>query len=311
MTTPIASLIIPSYRGAARLPALLDSLAAQENAPAFEVIVVIDGVDDGSVTLLENETRLDVKPIVFPKNRGRVAALNAGFEASRGEILIRCDDDLVPAPNYIAQHVRAHQGREVAVIGLYRNVYDPTPYAEAYGVAMDAVFRADAYRTSPELIWRYWAGNCSVTRSTWETVGLYDAQYRLYGWEDIDYGYRIHEAGVPVILDPSLETTHRVAAVTTQERTRRAAHAASARRIFETKHPDHPLPNAVPGDGLWNLLVRASAKTVARWPARLGASVDRILPLVPKPVGTKLVALAVESSAVGGYTRTSSAKEVF
>ena len=89
LVDPVASIVVPSFRCADRLPQLLDSLAAQDAAPSFEVIVVVDGVDDGSVALLENESRLDARSIVFPENRGRVAALNAGFEAARGDVLIR------------------------------------------------------------------------------------------------------------------------------------------------------------------------------------------------------------------------------
>lgn len=310
--TPQASVIVPSYRGAVRLPQLLDAFAQQaDGCPSFEVIVVIDGVDDGSVALIEAESRFPIRHILFPENRGRVAALNAGFEAACGEVLIRCDDDLVPAPDYIVQHLRQHEGRTVGVVGLYRNVYDTTPYAEAYGREMDRVFRTDAYRASPDLTWRYWAGNCSISRSTWNRIGAYDPDYRLYGWEDVDYGYRLHAAGIPVLLEQSLETTHRVAAVTTKERARRAAHAAGARRIFERKHPDHPLPSAVPGNGAWNSLVRVSSVTLARRPAVFGAAVDRIIAVMPRPIAKKLVALAVESSALAGYRNDEIVKEVF
>ena len=96
-TPPEASIIVPSYRGAGRLPALFDALAGQQiGGPDFEVIVVIDGVDDGSVALVEAESRFPVSPVLFPENRGRVEALNAGFGTARGRVLIRCDDDLVP-----------------------------------------------------------------------------------------------------------------------------------------------------------------------------------------------------------------------
>ncbi|MCT1429675.1 glycosyltransferase [Brachybacterium muris] len=309
---PAASVVIPSYRGAARLPALLDSLAAQqEGTPDFEVIVVIDGVDDGSVGLVDREDRIDVRAIVFPQNRGRVAALNAGFEAARGRVLIRCDDDLEPGPGFVSRHVEAHRDRPRGVIGLYLNVYEPTPYAVAYGKCADARHRADAYATIAELRWRYWAGNCSITRETWERVGPYDPEFRLYGWEDIDYGYRLHAAGIEVRLDPALETPHRVAAVTTAVRAQRAVHAAAARRIFEGKHPDSGLPPALPGRSIWNTAVRAVSPVTGRYPRQAGSAVDRVLPLLPIGVGRKLVALTVESAALAGYLDPGTAKEVF
>ncbi|WP_341854304.1 glycosyltransferase [Brachybacterium sp. GPGPB12] len=165
--------------------------------------------------------------IVFPENRGRVAALNAGFEVARGDVLIRCDDDLLPAVDYVAAHVSAHQDGPGGVIGLYLNEYSTTPYAEVYGKDADQRFRRDAYNSASAVTWRYWAGNCSITREIWEAVGPYDSEYRLYGWEDVDYGYRIHAAGFEVHLAPELETPHRVAAVTTAVRSRRASHSGA------------------------------------------------------------------------------------
>ena len=308
---PVASIIVPSYRGADRLPQLLDSLAAQKDStPSFEVVVVVDGVDDGSVALLENESRLDLRSIVFPENRGRVAALNAGFEAARGDVLIRCDDDLVPRPDYVSAHVNSHRDGPGGVIGLYLNEYSTTPYAEVYGKDADERFRRDAYGSAPSMAWRYWAGNCSITRAIWDSVGPYDPEYRLYGWEDVDYGYRIHKAGFEVRLAPELETPHRVAAVTTAIRARRASHSGAARRLFERKHPQAGLPDAIPGWSLWNALVRGLSRIPLK-PARLGSVVDALLRFLPRGVGRKIVALSVESAALGGYRSPHSAKERF
>lgn len=310
-TMPEASIIVPSFRGVRRLPQLLDALVAQAaGSPTFEVIVVIDGIDDGSVALVEAESRLQVSHIVFPENRGRVAALNAGFEAARGRVLIRCDDDLVPDSNYVCQHVAAHTGEPRGVVGLYLNVYEPSRYFEVYGRAADEALRSSAY-TDASRPWRYWAGNCSVTRETWEQVGHYDPRYRLYGWEDVDYGYRLHKAGVEVVLEPLLETEHRVAAVTTSVRAQRAFHAAAARKLFESIHGTNSLPPAIPSWSPWNAAVRAASHVVGRDPLAWGGKVDRVLALFPDAIATKLVALAVESAAVAGYRSPHSAKEVF
>lgn len=308
---PVASVVVPTYRGAARLPALLDALAAQEqDTPPFEVVVVVDGVDDGSPALLAAESRIDLRTIVLPENRGRVAALNTGFTAARGEVLIRCDDDLVPGTEYVAQHVAAHADGHGGAIGLYLNEHADTPYAAVYGREADVRFRRDAYAAPAGRVWRLWAGNCSVTREVWERIGGYDPRYRLYGWEDVDYGYRLHAAGMPVRLVRALETPHRVAAVTTASRARRARHSGAARRLFEATHPRAGLPSAVPPWSPWNALVRAASRLPVD-PGRSGGVVDRALPLLPAPVGRKLVALAVESAALGGYRRPERATEVF
>ena len=306
---PVASISVPSYRGVGRLPQLLDSLAAQnDGTPPFEVIVVVDGVDDGSVALLEAESRFALRSIIFPENRGRVAALNAGFEAARGGVLIRCDDDLVVPSGYVAAHVEAHtSGGAVGVVGPTRDVHAPSAYARAYGE--DAAKRSFAHvlSRSPADGWRLWAASCSITRETWESIGIYDDRYKGYGWEDVDYGYRLHAAGLPIKVVEAATADHHGPARTTRARSVKAFEAGGARATFRKLHPEAPIGAPAAGKGLWGAAVRLTASSLrssravdrgARW-------VDRILPLVPTPVGRKLVALAVEGADLAGAARSS------
>ncbi|MHA6513111.1 glycosyltransferase family 2 protein [Tessaracoccus sp. Z1128] len=301
----LASVIIPSRGGAQRLPALLSALAAQDD-PAWEAIVVIDGDIDGSASVVARyERQLPVHCIVFPENRGRVAALNAGFQAAAGDVLIRCDDDLVPDPGFIRTHKAEHLRGPHGAIGLYLNRLPDTPYALAYGRDADARFRRDAYAAASDRVWRYWAGNCSVTREVWEKVGPYDPDYRAYGWEDVDWGYRLHRLGVPVRLVPALETPHFVAAVTTRSRVLRAFHSGAARRLFEAKHGTDLLASAVPPQrGVWNRLVHLTARFGSRKGLDLASRcVDHSAAILPRAVSGKVIALLVEGAAVAGYQR--------
>ena len=300
MTT--ASVIIPSYRGAARLPRLLSCLAAQTSAD-WEAIVIIDGDVDGSEEVVERYRHLPVRSIVFPQNRGRVAALNAGFEAAEGDVLIRCDDDLAPAPDYVERHVSSHDGPEQGTIGLYRNVLIPSRYTTVYGERVDTLFRAQAYAAGADQRWRFWAGNVSMTRSAWEQIGGYEPRYRTYGWEDVDYGYRLHRAAIPVVLDPTLETDHYAAAVVTVSRVRRAYHSGQARRLFDEIHGAGASGPVVPEDRTaWNRSVTALADQLTyRRSAALAQVVDLAIRGLPVPVARKLVALLVEASSIAGY----------
>ena len=297
----LASIVIPSRGGAERLPRLLGALSAQDDSE-WEAIVVLDGDVDGSANVLDDyRAKLPLHVVVFPENRGRVAALNAGFSTATGEVLIRCDDDLEPAPDYVRRHKEAHAGDPVGVVGLYLNQLPPTPYARAYGVEADESFRQAAYGSPTP--WRYWAGNCSVTRATWERVGPYDPAYRAYGWEDVDWGYRLHAAGIPVRLEPALETTHHVAAVTAHSRATRAFHSGAARRLFEDIHGTSVLPPAAPeASGWWNRAVLGVGRSFSRRSVESWArAVDSLALALPRPVSKKLIALLVEGGALAGY----------
>jgi glycosyltransferase involved in cell wall biosynthesis len=300
-----ASLVVPSRGGAGRLPALLDCLAMQSH-PDWEAVVVLDGdVDDSEAVLRGAARRLPVTPVVLPENRGRSAALNAGFAVATGGVLVRCDDDLRPAPDYLARHVAHHVGRAaddpVGVVGLYLNRFPETAYARWYGRDWDQRYRRDAYRAGPDEAWRYWAGNVSVTRETFDRVGGYDPGFREYGWEDVDWGHRLHLAGVQVLLDPGLETVHAIAATTTADRALRAYYSGSARCRFEQKHGLAP---GGTGPGAWSRAVDLLAGRLDEQRSRrLGSVLDRRLGLLPPPTRRRAIALLVEAAARAGHRR--------
>ncbi|GAA4485974.1 glycosyltransferase family 2 protein [Microbacterium panaciterrae] len=312
MTAPLASIVVPTRGGSARLPRLFAALRAQTE-PAWEAIVVVDGDIDGSAAVIaEAAADLPVRALVLPENRGRSAALNAGFADARGGILIRCDDDLRPGPEYVAAHVARHAEGVCGVIGLYRNVYPDTAYARAYGRERDGRFRADAYAAPAESAWRYWAGNVSVARETYDRIGDYDTAFRAYGWEDVDWGYRLHQSGIGIVLAPELETPHHVAATTTEVRVTRAFLAGAAKRAFDAKHGLAPsdLARSDPASGgsastapagVWNRLVhRTAARHGLAELQRRARTADRVVARSPRWLAEKHVAWLVESAGLSG-----------
>lgn len=303
--TPAASVVVPSRGGAKRLPVLFAALTRQVTSD-FEVIVVVDGDIDDSATVVETwRDRLPLRAVIFPENRGRSTALNAGFVQARGGVLIRCDDDLEPHADWVSGHIAAHAAEPpLGVIGLYRNVFPDTPYARVYGESADHALRAGAYATSPDRRWRYWAGNVSVTRQTYDRVGDYDTRYRTYGWEDVDWGYRLHRAGVPIRLIPQLETTHHSPSTSTRARAQRAFLSGAARTTFEEIHGVTAFGRLQLPHGLWGGLVRGlAARGTEPRLARMAGLVDGVLPHAPQWLGEKAVALVVEAAAIAGHQR--------
>lgn len=285
------------------MPRLVRAFSRQDRDD-FEVIFVIDGDIDGSAEYLRSSAVKDIlaagKVIEFPENQGRSAALNAGHREASGTILIRCDDDLEPNPNFINEHVKAHNGEVCGVVGLTTNVYPETPFARVYGEDADRNFIEAALKTDASSTWRYWAANVSMPKELWNIVGPYDVNYRKYGWEDVDYGYRIHEAGFPVIISPTLLTIHHAGATTTRSRALRALHSGAAREIFLKRHGEHVLASGQsrsPWNSAVEIVGRVGTETVIGGAANL---TDLLLPLVPKKIGRKLVALLVEGAGLSG-----------
>lgn len=309
-----AAVIIPTRGGAAKLHYPLDALE-QQTEKDFQVIVVCDGDIDGSAKVVENYKKrgqLNIEAIVFAENQGRSKALNAGHRAAEADILIRCDDDLEPRPDYIAQHIRYHDRQhETGVIGLVHNKYPDTAHARAYGYYRDELFRKTAYERPQEEHWNYWNANASLSKKMFDKLGGYDERYRLYGWEDVDMGWMLHKAGVEIILAPELEANHYIAATTTANRATRALHSGAAKDIFVKKHGPNVLPAPSPR-GLWGQAVKLLSTLCTEKNINLmGNSIDKLADFLPSSISEKLMALLIEASGYAGTANPSRARKVF
>ncbi len=297
------SVVVPSHQGEQRLPTLLAALADQETHRKWELIVVLDGSSDASAEVVKGWThRLPITLIDRRDNRGRSATLNEGFARTKFEVLIRCDDDLVPAPGWMESFGRTvEQDPTMGVIGLYRNEYPATPYARVYGRYADARFRSEAYEFPKDRRWTYWAGNCAIHRDYWDLVGEYDAEtFASYGYEDIDWGYRLIQSGAGISLVPELETAHNVAAVTTEIRLKRAFQSGLAKARFEHKHRlDEPSRK---GHDPWTLAVRAGSQLRGQQAyEQVGRRIDGLLNRVPDSGGRRIIDLAIEAAHESGH----------
>ncbi len=107
-----------------RLRPVLDAIEAGEAAgrSGVEAILVDDGSSDRSLPLLREIAGRDarVKVISFNRNYGQHAAVLAGLEASRGDVVVTLDADLQNPPEDIAKLLaKAEEGFDV--VGGYRS----------------------------------------------------------------------------------------------------------------------------------------------------------------------------------------------
>lgn len=70
---------------------------------SYEIIFIDDGSTDGAFNLLKDlhQKDINVKTIKFRKNFGKTAAMSAGFDYARGEVIVTIDGDLQNDPQDI------------------------------------------------------------------------------------------------------------------------------------------------------------------------------------------------------------------
>lgn len=124
------SLVIPLYNEAESLPELCVWIkrVMDENNFSYEIILVDDGSNDGSWEVIKSlkKENAAISGIRFRRNYGKSAALNVGFEAAQGDVVITMDADLQDSPDEIPMLYHRILNENLDLIsGWKKKRYDP------------------------------------------------------------------------------------------------------------------------------------------------------------------------------------------
>jgi len=101
------SIVIPLYNEDESLPELTAWIERVMNMHQFfyEIILIDDGSTDKSWDVIEQlrNANSNIKAIKFQRNYGKSAALNEGFKAAQGEVIITMDADMQDSPDEIPE----------------------------------------------------------------------------------------------------------------------------------------------------------------------------------------------------------------
>ncbi|WP_026787094.1 glycosyltransferase family 2 protein [Planktothrix rubescens] len=199
------SIVIPTYN---RLPILQKCLKALEQQQYdhtitnYEVVLVDDGSTDGTLNWLE-ENKLDFPHVQLfcQSHQGPAAARNLGIEKALGETIIFIDSDLVVTETFLQSHVDSlvegyQTSDKVFTYGRVINTCNfHNPTSEPYKITD---FSAAYFAT----------GNVAIARHWLIEAGLFDHQFRQYGWEDLELGVRLKKLGLKLIKCPDAVGYH-------------------------------------------------------------------------------------------------------
>lgn len=197
-------------------------------------MVVVDGSTDGTAhALAALELPFAVKVIEQP-NRGAAAARNRAAAEANNSVILFLDDDMLCAPDMIAEHARFHSAGAHAVVGDARR--DP---------GSPPGFMSDTNETwlkragGPLTLFDVWTGQLSIRRSVFEEIGGFDEAYTdegAFANEDADLGIRLL-AGYDVRHNPAAISYQRYV-VSPRELIRRAPLRAAGDVRLARKHPE-------------------------------------------------------------------------
>jgi glycosyltransferase involved in cell wall biosynthesis len=238
---PELSVLISTYN---RKEILLKTLAAYQAQSArseiLEVLVLDDGSSDGTAEAVAQFSAQSELPVRYFQltHRGPAAVRNYGIREAKGKLILFGDDDILPVPEMVAEHLTWHEKHPQPSIGILGLVewspeVKPTPFM--HWLAEEGFFDYGRLKEGQDAGFGcFYCGNLSMKPGFLRENGLFDEDFKSYGFEDAELGYRLEKKGMKLLYNPRAVGYH-YKFVSFQDACRRAKVVAAARRLFEKK----------------------------------------------------------------------------
>lgn len=194
-----ATIQLCTYNRAGLLERVLDACFEQTAEGEYEIVLVNDGSTDGTPGVIERAQARATCPftVIHQQNAGLAAGRNAGIARASGERIIFIDDDVLPLPSFVQEHLRSHARFPLRIV-------------------RGGAINVESFDDLPPPNWSlknysgnyFWTTNVSVPLATIRAVGGFNESFAEYGWEDIDVGLRLRFAGVGATFNPRALAYH-------------------------------------------------------------------------------------------------------
>jgi len=195
-----ATIQLCTHNRAALLERVLDACFEQRvPSDAYEVVVVNDGSTDGTANVLTraSERATCAFTVITQANAGLAKGRNTGIARASGDRIIFIDDDVLPTPQFVAEHLRSHDAHPLAIV-------------------RGGAINTESFDDLPPPVWTlkdysgnyFWTTNVSVPLTTIRAIGGFNESFSEYGWEDIDVGLRLRFGGVKAVFNKNALAYH-------------------------------------------------------------------------------------------------------
>jgi GT2 family glycosyltransferase len=211
MKKPEASIIIPTYNRTSSIGLLLASLKNQLNK-SVELIIVEQGINNNS-EISKYFNGIDSQTTyLFLKSPSLTKARNMGINASKADILIFLDDDVIAKKDLINNHLKNYKDELIG--GVVGRVITPGQKIELKNYNVGKInflgsfsdgYSSDVMQEVDTVI----GCNHSWRKSLLKKVGGFDEKFTGNAVrEDSDISLRIKKQNYKIIFDPSIEVIH-------------------------------------------------------------------------------------------------------
>ena len=201
------SFIVPVFNRPDEVDELLASLCSQ-TAKDFEVIIVEDGSKKTCKDVCEKYASILDLHYYYKENSGPGQSRNYGVERAHGQWVIILDSDVVVPPNYLESVQQQTRPQQVCWGGPDAAHPSFTPVQKAISYSMTSFFTTGGIRGGKKKMDKFYprSFNMGIRRDVYLELGGFS---KMRFGEDIDFSYRIVEAGYEPKLFPEAWVWHK------------------------------------------------------------------------------------------------------
>ena len=217
------SIIIVNYNTCNLLEACLNSIYQSQGKPTFEIIVIDNNSQDGSVAMVRSRFEI-VKVISNNENQGFAKACNQGIRIAHGNYILLLNSDTEVFPDTFEQLKQfldnEHTDSKIGIVGCKIMNTDNTlqysigKFPTIYSTVKDMLrpphkrkYCLDGYDESHEVDWVTGAFML-VDQRIIHDVGLLDERYFMY-YEDVDWCLNAKNKGWKVFYYSKAKIIHK------------------------------------------------------------------------------------------------------
>ncbi len=226
------SVIVPVFNRPDEVDELLGSLAHQ-TLKDFEVIIVEDGSETPCKDVCDKYAGILDLHYYYKENSGPGQSRNYGAERAKGQWLIVLDSDVVLPDGYLES---IEHSEDISAWGGPDRAHESfTPVQKAISYAMTSFFTTGGIRGGKTKLDKFFprSYNMGIRREVYSELGGFS---RMRFGEDIDFSYRIVEAGYKTALIPEAWVWHK-RRTDLRKFFRQVYNSGIARINLEKRHP--------------------------------------------------------------------------